>query len=51
MMESNLGKKNSGEFVENANHQFTTGSGTHQVMFHIQDTLFSLPPSFQRVNI
>ena len=47
-MDGDWRKKNSGEFVENANHQFTTGSGAHQVMFHIQDTLFSLPSSFQK---
>ena len=31
-MDGDWQKKNSGEFVENANHQIATGSGAHQVM-------------------
>ena len=50
-MDGDWQKKNSGEFVGNPNHQIATGSGAHQVMLQIQDAPFSLPSSFQKVNI
>ena len=50
-MDGDWQKKNPREFMKNASHQFTTGSGAYQVKFYIQDALFSLPLSFQKINI